>query len=128
MFLAGCAAGLLLFDEAAVDCVVLEVGLGGRLDSTNVVTPAVACITSIELERMCNAAGPTNGDVVLREVARAMKDCLRSSDDICRFGGEEFLAICPDADIEVAHTLGDRLREAVAAAMWEPAYPVVEVS
>ena len=31
------AAALLLFAEAGVDAVVLEVGLGGRLDSTNVV-------------------------------------------------------------------------------------------
>jgi dihydrofolate synthase/folylpolyglutamate synthase len=30
--------------------VILEVGLGGRLDSTNVVTPGVCCVTSIELE------------------------------------------------------------------------------
>jgi dihydrofolate synthase/folylpolyglutamate synthase len=44
------AAALLLFRDARVDCAVLEVGLGGRLDSTNVVTPAVACITTIELE------------------------------------------------------------------------------
>jgi len=44
------AAGLLLFADAAVDVAILEVGLGGRLDSTNVVQPAVACITSIELE------------------------------------------------------------------------------
>jgi dihydrofolate synthase/folylpolyglutamate synthase len=44
------AVALLLFREAAVDCVVLEVGLGGRLDSTNAVAPAVTCITSIELE------------------------------------------------------------------------------
>jgi dihydrofolate synthase/folylpolyglutamate synthase len=44
------AAALLLFRDAAVERVVLEVGLGGRLDSTNVVDPAVCCITSIELE------------------------------------------------------------------------------
>jgi dihydrofolate synthase/folylpolyglutamate synthase len=44
------AAALLLFAEAGVDRVVLEVGLGGRLDSTNVVDPAVTCITTIELE------------------------------------------------------------------------------
>jgi dihydrofolate synthase/folylpolyglutamate synthase len=44
------AAALWLFREARVDRVVLEVGLGGRLDSTNAVTPAVACITTIELE------------------------------------------------------------------------------
>jgi len=44
------AAAFLLFRDARVDRVVLEVGLGGRLDSTNVVDPAVACVTSIELE------------------------------------------------------------------------------
>jgi dihydrofolate synthase/folylpolyglutamate synthase len=44
------AAALVCFREAGVDRGVLEVGLGGRLDSTNVVTPQVACITSIELE------------------------------------------------------------------------------
>ena len=44
------AAALLLFAEAGLDATVLEVGLGGRLDSTNVVAPAVACVTSIELE------------------------------------------------------------------------------
>jgi dihydrofolate synthase/folylpolyglutamate synthase len=44
------AAALWLFREAGATRVVLEVGLGGRLDSTNAVTPAVACITTIELE------------------------------------------------------------------------------
>jgi len=44
------AAALLLFEEARVDRVVLEVGLGGRLDSTNVVDPVITCVTSIELE------------------------------------------------------------------------------
>jgi dihydrofolate synthase/folylpolyglutamate synthase len=44
------AAALLLFRRRAVDHAVLEVGLGGRLDSTNVVHPSVTCITSIELE------------------------------------------------------------------------------
>jgi dihydrofolate synthase/folylpolyglutamate synthase len=44
------AAALLLFAEAGVDRVVLEVGLGGRLDSTNIVTPTLCCVTSIELE------------------------------------------------------------------------------
>ena len=35
------------FADAALDVVVLEVGLGGRLDSTNVVTPSVSVITTI---------------------------------------------------------------------------------
>jgi len=44
------AAAFLIFREAGVDTAVVEVGLGGRLDSTNVVDPAVACITTIERE------------------------------------------------------------------------------
>jgi dihydrofolate synthase/folylpolyglutamate synthase len=51
------AAALCLFREAAVDRVVLEVGLGGRLDSTNVVVPEVACITTIELEHTDKLGG-----------------------------------------------------------------------
>jgi len=38
------------FRKANCDAVVLEVGLGGRLDSTNVVTPALSIITSIQLD------------------------------------------------------------------------------
>jgi dihydrofolate synthase/folylpolyglutamate synthase len=44
------AAALLIFAEAHLDYAILEVGLGGRLDSTNIVMPRVTCITSIELE------------------------------------------------------------------------------
>ena len=44
------AAALLLFAEARVERAVVEVGLGGRLDSTNVIDAAVACVTTIELE------------------------------------------------------------------------------
>lgn len=44
------AVAFLLFAEAGVDRALIEVGLGGRLDSTNVVAPVVTCITSIELE------------------------------------------------------------------------------
>jgi dihydrofolate synthase/folylpolyglutamate synthase len=44
------AIAFLLFAEAGVDRALIEVGLGGRLDSTNVVDPVVTCITSIELE------------------------------------------------------------------------------
>ncbi|WP_290739540.1 bifunctional tetrahydrofolate synthase/dihydrofolate synthase [Haliea sp.] len=43
-------AGLLLFQREAVDVVVLEVGLGGRLDAVNIVDPNVAVITSIALD------------------------------------------------------------------------------
>lgn len=45
-------AGLLYFYEQNVDFAVIEVGLGGRLDSTNVVTPVLSIITSISYDHM----------------------------------------------------------------------------
>ncbi len=44
------ALGLLWFEESGVDLVLLETGLGGRLDATNVVTPLVSVITSISMD------------------------------------------------------------------------------
>ncbi len=46
------AAALLHFRREKADCAILEVGLGGRLDSTNVCTPAVSVITSISFDHM----------------------------------------------------------------------------
>ena len=44
------ALALMLFAQRQVDIAILEVGLGGRLDSTNVCQPAVTVITSISLD------------------------------------------------------------------------------
>lgn len=65
------AVALLLFAEAKVSRVLLEVGLGGRLDSTNAVTPDVCCITSIELEHT-DKLGDTLG-AIASEKAGIMK-------------------------------------------------------
>lgn len=44
------ALALLWFAEQKVDLVLLETGLGGRLDATNIVTPLVAVITSVSMD------------------------------------------------------------------------------
>ena len=44
------AAGFKYFAEQAVDIAIVEVGLGGRLDSTNVVTPLVSVVTQIDFD------------------------------------------------------------------------------
>lgn len=44
------AAAFAYFAEEGVDIAVIEAGMGGRLDSTNVVTPLVSIITNIDLE------------------------------------------------------------------------------
>jgi dihydrofolate synthase/folylpolyglutamate synthase len=45
-------AALLVFETAGLDAIVLEVGLGGRLDGVNVVDADVAIVTSIALDHM----------------------------------------------------------------------------
>ena len=54
------------------------------------------------------------GDAVLKQTAQAIKAALRTEDVICRMGGDEFLAICPDTDLESAMLCAERVRQAVA--------------
>ncbi len=46
------AMGFMYFADQAAECAVIEVGLGGRLDATNVITPLVSVITSISYDHM----------------------------------------------------------------------------
>lgn len=59
------------FAAASVDLAVVEVGLGGRLDATNVVQPLVAGVTSIGLDHT-EWLGPTHADIA-REKAGIFK-------------------------------------------------------
>ncbi|HSG01952.1 MAG TPA: cyanophycin synthetase, partial [Vicinamibacterales bacterium] len=57
-FEATTAAAFEIFAEGRVDVAVLEVGLGGRLDATNVVDPTAAAITAIDFDHVAQL-GPT---------------------------------------------------------------------
>ena len=46
----GTLAALAIFKRCEVDYVLLEVGLGGRYDATNIVTPFASVITTIDLD------------------------------------------------------------------------------
>jgi dihydrofolate synthase/folylpolyglutamate synthase len=59
------------FAEEAVDIAVIEVGLGGRLDSTNVITPLVSVITQIDFDHT-HLLGRTL-DKIAREKAGILK-------------------------------------------------------
>ena len=59
--------------------------------------------------------GHDAGDAVLREFAARLKRNTRGIDLACRMGGEEFVVIMPDTDLERACRVGERLREGTAA-------------
>ena len=65
------AAALEWFADVAVDVAVIEVGLGGRWDATNVVDGLVAVVTNVELDHV-EYLGPTRADIA-REKAGIVK-------------------------------------------------------
>jgi len=59
--------------------------------------------------------GHDAGDTVLREFAARLRRNTRGMDMSCRLGGEEFLVIMPDTDINHAYRVAERLRTFIAA-------------
>lgn len=57
--------------------------------------------------------GHAIGDTTLREVAQVIQRSARKNDSICRMGGEEFLMVCPNADMKSALLAAERLRRVV---------------
>ena len=62
------------FESEAVDVAVVETGLGGRLDSTNIVEPVLSIITNIGLDH-CNILGNTMQEIAY-EKAGIIKPCV----------------------------------------------------
>lgn len=60
--------------------------------------------------------GHNAGDMVLTQLAGTLLSALRDYDIVCRYGGEEFLVISPETDLDQAGRLAERLRETVEAA------------
>lgn len=104
------AAALLHFARRKVDTAVLEVGLGGRLDSTNVCQPRVSVITSISLDHVQQLGGTVESiarekagiikpvvPVVSGVTAAGPRDVIR---EICRDRGSRLIELERDFDIE----------------------------
>lgn len=101
------AIGMLYFQEEGCDLVVLEVGLGGRLDSTNVIhAPEVAVITNIGLEHTQELGNTlaliaeeksgiikSGSSVVLYQQTREVEEVVER---VCREAGVELTATAPD--------------------------------
>ncbi len=57
--------------------------------------------------------GHLAGDAVLREGAALLRTSLRAPDLLGRYGGEEFLAVLPQVELEAARQAAERLRQAL---------------
>ncbi len=74
------------------------------------------CMVDIDhFKKINDEHGHGAGDDVLRAFASAAKASLRDTDVIARWGGEEFLVMLPDTELEVARLAVERMHAAIGA-------------
>ena len=56
--------------------------------------------------------GHATGDRVLRQIAAVLREAVRGTDTVFRYGGEEFLVLLPETDLAGAGSLGEKIRAA----------------
>jgi diguanylate cyclase (GGDEF)-like protein len=66
-------------------------------------------------KRVNDKVGHAAGDEVLKEIAAILQDCVRASDFVVRYGGEEFVVYLVQADPELVQNIANRIRDQVAS-------------
>jgi len=72
--------------------------------------------------------GHEMGDRVLTAISEVLRDGIREQDSVARWGGEEFLILMPQASLESARMVADRLREQVSQLKVSHAGQIVQVT
>jgi len=74
---------------------------------------SVGMVDIDRFKRVNDSYGHLAGDAMLKHVADALKAGLRATDSIGRYGGEEFLFILPETDLEEGRIVAEKLRAAI---------------
>ncbi len=72
-----------------------------------------------DFKKLNDSYGHQFGDKVLRRIGTCVRETLRDSDVPCRYGGEEFLLILPEADLNDSTQAAERLRRKIDEVLWE---------
>jgi len=64
-------------------------------------------------KRVNDTYGHMQGDLVLREVARVLRESSREIDEPARYGGEEMAVALPGTDLEGAYLFAERVRRSI---------------
>ena len=98
-----------------------------RHDRSGLAT-SLALIDIDLFKRINDQHGHAVGDSVLKGFAQTAGACLRASDVLARWGGEEFLLMLPDTDPASALLCVERIRTHLAALMFDPKHPGLQVT
>jgi diguanylate cyclase (GGDEF)-like protein len=80
-------------------------------------TRCAAIVIDVDhFKRINDAYGHAAGDAALREIVRRLQEVVRVGDSLGRLGGEEFMVLLDDTDIERAAATAERLRHAICDA------------
>lgn len=71
---------------------------------------SVVMVDLDHFKRLNDTHGHAAGDVMLREIAEILRTNLRAVDVVGRYGGEEFLIVLPETDVDAAASLAEKLR------------------
>lgn len=75
-----------------------------------------AILADVDDFKRCNDGwGHECGDEVLRHLAQLLRSAVRATDTVGRWGGEEFLVVIPNTDLEGARVVAEKIRATVAA-------------
>ena len=79
---------------------------------------AVVFVDLDHFKQVNDTHGHSVGDDVLRSFAKAVQKEIRASDKLVRWGGEEFLIVCPCTGADEAQGLADKLRHSINSHAW----------
>jgi diguanylate cyclase (GGDEF)-like protein len=74
---------------------------------------SVVMVDLDHFKRLNDSHGHAAGDRILRRVADTLRENVRSVDYVGRYGGEEFLLVLPETDVDAAASLAEKLRRLV---------------
>jgi len=110
-----------LFEQVTKDIAMVRrryLNLHDGVESIKVFDLAFMMVDLDHFKEINDSCGHLAGDQVLLEIRDVFLKVVRDSDIVIRWGGDEFLIIARDSDPEKAEVLADRIRAAVADAVF----------